>query len=140
MEIKSRGSLIKGITAEGLMQNSSAHLIVTHPSSHSDSPLSISWSLYLGMQKPHSGKTPTLFAVTKLFLVPLVPSSSSSLAFVSNCPQTPGSFLQSYSPPAHILPQTFHINHPIGFLSHCSCLQHPTTEHCSLSLTETVIC
>lgn len=141
MEIKSRGSLIKGITAEGLMQNSSAHLLVTYPSSHSASPLhpypSLStWDcrsltlakLQLSLQSQSS------------FLIPLMPSSSSSLAFVSNCPQIPGSFSQSYSPAAHILPQTFHINHPIGFLSHCSCLQHPTTKHCSLSLTETVIC
>lgn len=75
------------------------------------------------------------------FLVLFVPSSSSSLAFVSHCPQIPGSLLQShFSPAAHILPQTFPINHPIGFLSRCSCLQHPATKPCSFSLTKAVIC
>lgn len=117
-----------------------AHLIVTYPSSHSAFP-SISQSLYSGMQKPHPGKTSNSLQSQSSFLVPFVPPSSSSLAFVSSCPQTPGSFLHSYfSLPAHILSQTLHINHPIGFLSHSSCLQHPSRKHCSFSLTETVIC
>lgn len=101
---------------------------------------STSQPLYIGMQSLTLPKFQLSLQSQSFFCVPLVPFSSSSLAFVSKCPQIPGSFLQSYSPPAHILPQTSHINHPIGFLSHCSCLQHPTTKHCSLSLTETVIC